>query len=411
MDYEKLYKEALGRANAAHKDEDRHLKATLERIFPELKESEDERIRKNIKIALMSVEEELADFYSTHHTSQEEFLTWLEKQGTSYTKKDVDDAYVEGMAFAKNELEKQYEATYQIRKDIATFIFNHRGDIKDRAKWMNYLGIKVSFVEGQGGQKPTDKVEPKFHEGDWIVFNGLTLYIKEVVNGYYRTISFDGINNSYDWDIDNIARLWTIQDARDGDVLATWAGAFIYNNNNGGGSCPGCYCGINTLGKFQTGVEHHWTGKKVYPATKEQRDLLFQKVKEAGYEWDAEKNKLRKISQRIISAEAKEALYDNAEDFEEELTNIVFTNTATSELPVKRLMELCHIIYKDVLEAARKEIEKNPSNSGKPAWSEEDEKMFNSALWHIKNSCGNGGKTNGEYEVYTWLKSLKKRIR
>ena len=33
----------------------------------------------------------------------------LEEQGTSYTKRDVDDAYVEGMAFAKNELEKQGE--------------------------------------------------------------------------------------------------------------------------------------------------------------------------------------------------------------------------------------------------------------------------------------------------------------
>ena len=31
----------------------------------------------------------------------------LEEQGTSYTKRDVDDAYVEGMAFAKDELEKQ----------------------------------------------------------------------------------------------------------------------------------------------------------------------------------------------------------------------------------------------------------------------------------------------------------------
>ena len=46
MDYEKAYKEALERANVAHKDEDRHIKATLERIFPELKESKDERIRK-----------------------------------------------------------------------------------------------------------------------------------------------------------------------------------------------------------------------------------------------------------------------------------------------------------------------------------------------------------------------------
>ena len=34
----KAYDEAIERASAAHKDEDKHLKATLERIFPELKE-------------------------------------------------------------------------------------------------------------------------------------------------------------------------------------------------------------------------------------------------------------------------------------------------------------------------------------------------------------------------------------
>ena len=44
----KAYDEALKKANAAYKDEDKHLKATLERIFPELKESDDERIKKAI---------------------------------------------------------------------------------------------------------------------------------------------------------------------------------------------------------------------------------------------------------------------------------------------------------------------------------------------------------------------------
>ena len=39
MNYKEKYKEALERATIAHKDEDKHLKATLERIFPELKES------------------------------------------------------------------------------------------------------------------------------------------------------------------------------------------------------------------------------------------------------------------------------------------------------------------------------------------------------------------------------------
>lgn len=91
-------------------------------------------------------------------------------------------------------------------------------------------------------------------------------------------------------------RDWTINDAKDGDVLATSKGAFIYNGNKGGGSCPGSYCGINTLGRFQTGIEHHWTGKEVYPATKEQSDFLFQKIKEAGYKWNAETKTVEKLT-------------------------------------------------------------------------------------------------------------------
>ena len=35
--------------------------------------------------------------------------------------------------------------------------------------------------------------------------------------------------------------------------------------------------------------------KEIYPATKEQRELLFKKMKEAGYEWDSDKKELRKI--------------------------------------------------------------------------------------------------------------------
>ena len=126
-------------------------------IFPELKDSEDERIR----IALYLFVEAYGA-HANYEVTKEEMLAWLEKQGETFTKKDVDDAYLKGVTDTKNEIEKQYEETYQIRKDIATFIFNYRGDIKDRAKWMDYLGIKVSFVEKQGEQKPDDKVEPKF---------------------------------------------------------------------------------------------------------------------------------------------------------------------------------------------------------------------------------------------------------
>ena len=96
-------------------------------------------------------------------------IAWLEKQDI-FSKKDVDDAYLKGVRDTKNEIEKQYEANYQIRKDIATFIFNYKGDIKDRAKWMNYLGIKVSFVEKQGEKRH------KFTIGDIIISDNNTTY-------------------------------------------------------------------------------------------------------------------------------------------------------------------------------------------------------------------------------------------
>lgn len=147
----------------------------------------------------------------------------------------------------------------------------------------------------------------KFCEGDWVICTdqGGYEHIRQVKNVEIFTPSFDSKQSHRYWTSDLTwfgdsydARLWTLGDAKDGDVLATSAGAFIYNGKLGG-KCPGCYCGINTLGKFQIGAETHWTGKPVFPATKEQRDTLFSKMKEAGYEWDDEKKVLKRIEQNI----------------------------------------------------------------------------------------------------------------
>lgn len=70
----KAYDEALKKASAAYKDEDRHLKATLERIFPELKEDDDERIKKNC-IHFLELQKQ-------HHVTIfeiKECIDWLEK--------------------------------------------------------------------------------------------------------------------------------------------------------------------------------------------------------------------------------------------------------------------------------------------------------------------------------------------
>jgi hypothetical protein len=153
-------------------------------------------------------------------------------------------------------------------------------------------------------EKPADKAEPKFKVGDWIVFNGLILHIDEVVDGYYRTTSIGGIHNSYDWDIDNVARLWTIQDAKDGDVLvgSEWGVILMFRGigNTEWDDVIDYHCYYNCCRECFIVQEdvRHWGSTKnnqLKPATKEQRDLLFAKMKEAGYELDAEKKKLIKL--------------------------------------------------------------------------------------------------------------------
>ena len=58
------------------------------------------------------------------------------------------------------------------------------------------------------------------------------------------------------------------------------------------------HAGIDISGKLQITNGHWLINNKSKPATKEQRNLLFQKMREAGYEWDAEKKELIKIEQK-----------------------------------------------------------------------------------------------------------------
>lgn len=87
---------------------------------------------------------------------------------------------------------------------------------------------------------------------------------------------------------------WTIKDAKDGDILSDNQ-PFIYNGKFDIDSVGG-YCGLDVHDVFVVDkrVRKCWT-KNINPAPKEQRDVLFKKMKEAGYEWDAENEKLCKL--------------------------------------------------------------------------------------------------------------------
>ena len=93
-------------------------------------------------------------------------------------------------------------------------------------------------------------------------------------------------------------RDWTIQDAKDGDVIFYddgWTCIFKCIH----GIWYSSYCFITSDGEFHTSYEEHAVDSTIngnaHLATKEQRDFLFQKIKEAGYKWNLETKTLEKL--------------------------------------------------------------------------------------------------------------------
>ena len=77
MDYEKKYKEALERAKEYLKEY--YFEEAVKEIFPELKEPEDEKVRKALIEMVHDINGNKLRFdYNVH---KEEVLAWLEKQG------------------------------------------------------------------------------------------------------------------------------------------------------------------------------------------------------------------------------------------------------------------------------------------------------------------------------------------
>lgn len=142
-------------------------------------------------------------------------------------------------------------------------------------------------------QKPAEKVEPNFNfnVGQWIVATGKCVYLITKIDGFNVTL-VDVHGDEYVFDASSLdnAHLWTLADAKSGDALVDkWGNIGIYQGDTNAITWHSyCYCGVNKM--FYDEGRHEFP---CYPATKEQRDMLFQKMKEAGYTFDSEKKELK----------------------------------------------------------------------------------------------------------------------
>jgi hypothetical protein len=193
--------------------------------------------------------------------------------------------------------------------------------------------------------------------------------------------------------------LWTIQDAKDGDILSQDSIPFIFKRWDD--NCI-AYCGITDFGLFKVVEDNFsWCNDiNVTPATKEQRGLLFQKMKEAGYGWDAEKKELKEIEPKLTEFEKEVAeAYEWAKTTERE----DFTNEFAP-----KLLDLARKEIEDDIEHSAVEFAKSYMEDVNPSF----EKVLESEeLWKWKMSCLRGmnkAYTQGKQDVLKDLPEWKK---
>ena len=96
--------------------------------------------------------------------------------------------------------------------------------------------------------------------------------------------------------IENLCRLWTLKDAKPGDVLIIEDGKHPFILKKFLGYDPSAYCGIDTTDSiYISDKDRPWTLDIVRPATYDEKQQFFNKLKEKGYKWDAESLTLSKI--------------------------------------------------------------------------------------------------------------------
>ena len=152
-----------------------------------------------------------------------------------------------------------------------------------------------------------DKIEPKFKVGDWAVNKfGDSWHIDSFDKKNYQVSDGKGNYNYFPISKQDEMHLWTIQDAKDGDVLCCksgWTCIFKAVDNHTNTFSSYCFMDSDKC-FFNSGSESHTLDKnfikvyngEIHHATKEKCYTFMKAMNDAGYEWDAKKKKLNKKS-------------------------------------------------------------------------------------------------------------------
>ena len=162
------------------------------------------------------------------------------------------------------------------------------------------LSVDEGVIKRIGGNR--------FNVGDWIVGPKNSIFQVIEINAFqYKLCNLEGKteDNSINA-VDRYASPWSLKGAKEGDILAYRDGQwiFIYKKLVDGDTF--CYHALySTIHQDLTIDDAAFTllSDAVVPATYEQRQILFGKLKDLGYYWDAENKNLHKVGIDVASPE------------------------------------------------------------------------------------------------------------
>ena len=201
---------------------------------------------------------------------------------------------------------------------VKVFINNiETGLFISQAEYNEWVESMFDEIKSKNEEKLTNKVIPRFKVGNWVVYNNANVYQVKKIDytgaiPRYELENIDVDKLSIPFTSDYNLRNWNMEDAKDSDVLAcddnnlkiTFVA--IYNGLKDNFTFSShCFIGFN--GIFYEGEEGHDI-EDIKPTTKEQRELLFAKMKEYGYEWDSDNKKLNKIEQKPLERSEDERI-------------------------------------------------------------------------------------------------------
>ena len=294
----------------------------------------------------------------------------------------------------------------KVKRELTRFLINFNNGYYSKPS-ENEIDFWIKWIDKKCEQNHTDEVKPKFNVGDWVVNKlGHVWHIDSFDKKNYQVSNGDKYNY-FPISKQDEMHLWTINDAEDGDVLYFSDETIVIFKDLYNATTFHSYCHIE-YGLFvvKDDMPDWWEGKGFQPATKEQRDFLFQKMKENGYEWDAEKKELNKIEKQGEQKPAENSCKKS-------------DDIATEE---KDMTKYKHG-YKNGFECGKQLVLKYPEGFGlcwlkkqseqKPTWSEEDEKMCSQVINEmeaIKSNSSTIFEKNIAQDKIDWLKSIKERV-